>query len=67
MGCNEICKRYKAIGRPSDGRYKSGQKRCQVCVIYIQWDGLYCPCCNNRLRSKPRNRKFKAKLREALA
>jgi len=27
------------------------------------WDGLWCPCCGYRLRTKPRNLKYKAKLR----
>ena len=45
------------------GRYASGQKRCQICEIFIKWDGLWCPCCGYRLRTKPRNLKYKAKLR----
>ena len=31
--------------------------------IFLKWDGLWCPCCGYRLRSKPRNLKYKAKLR----
>ena len=45
------------------GRYEIGQKRCQICEIFIKWDGLWCPCCGYRLRTKPRNLKYKAKLR----
>ena len=45
------------------GRYSIGQKRCQVCQIFLKWDGLWCPCCGYRLRSSPRNSKFKAELR----
>jgi hypothetical protein len=30
----------------------------------MKWDGLWCPCCGYRLRSKPRNVKYKTKLRE---
>lgn len=40
-----------------------GQKRCQICEIFIKWDGLWCLCCGYRLRTKPRNLKYKAKLR----
>jgi hypothetical protein len=29
----------------------------------MKWDGLWCPCCGYRLRTKPRNLKYKAKLR----
>jgi hypothetical protein len=57
--------RHKAI-KPAEGggRYSSGQRRCQICEIFIKWDGLWCPCCGYRLRTKPRNLKYKAKLRE---
>ena len=41
------------------GRYAAGQKRCQVCAIYIRWDGIWCPCCGLRLRTKPRNSAYK--------
>ncbi len=53
--CNEICERYRAT-RPSDGiRYGSGQKRCKSCSIFINWEGIHCPCCGNRLRTMPRS------------
>lgn len=45
------------------GRYLGGQKRCQICEIFLGWDGLWCPCCGYRLRTRPRNSKFKAELR----
>ena len=32
----------------------TGQKRCNSCEIFIRWDGIFCPCCNGRLRSSPR-------------
>ena len=65
MACKGICTRYKAQ-KPSWewGRYASGQRRCQICELFIEWDGLWCPCCGYRLRSKPRNSKYKAKLRQ---
>jgi hypothetical protein len=25
------------------GRYSTGQKRCQICEIFLKWDGLWCP------------------------
>jgi len=42
--------KYK-VGKPpfGQGRYATGQKRCQICEIFIQWDGLVCPCCSYRL------------------
>jgi hypothetical protein len=29
----------------------------------MKWDGLWCPCCGCRVRTKPRNSKFKQKLK----
>jgi hypothetical protein len=63
MTCKGICVRHKAQKPVGSGRYASGQKRCQICEIFMKWDGLWCPCCGYRLRTKPRNLKYKAKLR----
>ncbi len=46
------------------GRYSTGQKRCQIFELFFKWDGLWCLCCRYRLRTKPRNLKYKAKLRK---
>jgi len=65
MVCKGICERHKAQ-KPTgnSGRYATGQKRCQICEIFIDWEGLWCPCCGYRLRGKPRNLRYKSKLRE---
>jgi len=63
MSCKGICIRHKASGPISYGRYANGQKHCQICEMFIKWDGLSCPCCGYRLRNEPRSFKFKAKLR----
>jgi uncharacterized Zn finger protein (UPF0148 family) len=57
--CKGICIHHKALGR-----YVTGNKRCKICEIFIEWDGVFCPCCGYRLRTRPRNMKFKAKLRK---
>ena len=59
MPCKGICIRHKA----SRG-YATGNKRCNRCDLFIKWEGLWCPCCGYKLRTKPRHSKFKAKLRE---
>jgi hypothetical protein len=65
MTCKGICTRYKAQKPIWEwGRYASGQKRCQICGMFIEWDGLWCPCCGYRLRLKPRSSKCRAKLRQ---
>ena len=64
MTCKGMCIRYKAQKPVGKGRYASGQKRCQICETFINYDGYYCPCCGYRLRTKPRNLKYKAQLRD---
>ena len=63
MVCKGICSRHKVM-RPSTGmRYLVGQKRCQACQIFINWQDFWCPCCGYRLRTKSRNKKnYKYKL-----
>ena len=76
--CLKICQQYKA-GRPSDGqRYNDGQVYCNTCAIWmlrkgcvlkdgsiatIDSTGMYCKCCNFRVRARPRSRKSKSILK----
>ena len=58
--CISICIKYRAHKPTSGmGRYAAGQKRCQLCAIFIDWGGLNCPCCKRRLRVVPRSKKGK--------
>ncbi|MEW5839648.1 hypothetical protein [Nitrososphaera sp.] len=50
MVCKGMCIHYR-----SKARYSDANKRCQVCDIFIQWEGARCPCCRFILRSKARN------------
>jgi hypothetical protein len=63
MVCRGICVRHKALRPIHSGRYATGQKRCQICEIFIKWDGIFCPCCGYKLRLGPRLLKHKTKLR----
>ena len=57
------CTKYIAKGNSLEGgRYEQGQKRCPECEVFIEWEGLWCPCCGRMLRSKPRAKKLKHKL-----
>ena len=67
MSCKGVCDRLRALKPSGKGRYQSGQKRCQSCSIFITTIALRCPCCNERLRGKPRNLKYKEKLRASNA
>lgn len=64
--CNGICMKYKTRGNPIKGKYRIGQKRCQICSLYLIWEGLRCPCCNYILRTKPRNSKFKLEIKQII-
>jgi hypothetical protein len=63
MTCKGICVYHKAKKESIRGYYVSGQKRCQACEIFIEWKGLWCPCCGSKLRTGPRNMKYKIKMR----
>jgi hypothetical protein len=64
--CKGLCIRYKAIKGQRDGRYDEDQVRCQICTIYIHYEGIFCPCCKTRLRRKPRSRKYKERLQKKI-
>lgn len=64
MTCNNICKKYKSKLILNNPRYTDSEKRCNGCEIFIKWDGYHCPCCKQKLRTKPRMSKYKIKLLE---
>ena len=58
--CIRTCMKYKATKPPNGlGRCAVGQKRCQFCEVFIDWNGRTCPCCGQQLRKIPRSRKGK--------
>ncbi|MGI9567677.1 MAG: hypothetical protein ACR2LL_11780 [Nitrosopumilus sp.] len=63
MSCRGICHRYKAKWIAREYRYLSGQKRCNVCSIFIEWEGMHCPCCGMSLRTRPRTGLYKTRLK----
>jgi hypothetical protein len=64
MPCKGICHKYKAI-KPAlpDTRYGIGQKWCNLCDVFINWDKNKCPCCGLMLRTRPRDTKSREQLR----
>ena len=63
--CRGICSQFIAKKPREGSRYSNGQKRCQLCVKFISWEGNWCPCCGYRLRARPRTRRYKEKLEYA--
>jgi len=59
MVCKGVCNQYKAKWGTHQYRYASGQKRCNVCELFVNWDGSHCPCCGMRLRTRPKISKYR--------
>lgn len=49
--CKGKCIPFKIIANG----YKTGAKRCQSCGIMLKYDGIWCPCCGQKLRTRARN------------
>jgi hypothetical protein len=64
--CIGECRKYKALKPSQIGRYASGQKRCNHCEVFVDYEGIACPCCNRQLRCLPRSRKGKEKYLEQI-
>ncbi|HEX6562259.1 MAG TPA: hypothetical protein VF016_09570, partial [Nitrososphaera sp.] len=45
---------------------ETGCKYCMVCAIWMRVGGNFCPCCRAQLRTKPRTRKGKERLRQIM-
>lgn len=60
MTCKGICTTiYKPTGNWwTRSRYSKNTRRCSVCGVFIQWAGLWCPCCGYRVRVKKRGKKL---------
>jgi len=62
-GCKGICERFRTGRNPNGSRYGNGKVRCNTCELFIKHDGIFCPCCGMRLKTKPKNKLYKLKLR----
>ena len=60
--CTGLCSRFKPNKLPGNTRYKIGQKWCSLCGLFFFSEEFTCPCCKTKLRSKPKNRKYRNKL-----
>jgi len=64
--CNGICCRHQVLKPLGVGRYESGQSFCSLCDVFMEYPGLFCPCCNYRLRRNPRNGAARKRYKETL-
>ncbi len=78
--CKGKCKEFAVKKVQGLGRYGSGQVHCQICDVWLDHKGCHkkdltpaeedslgirCNCCNYQVRSKPRNKVYKEKLRDS--
>ena len=54
--CAGTCLKYKAPKLRNRTMKEAGVKMCIRCETMMKYDGVWCPCCKNRLRTKSRNR-----------
>jgi len=59
MACKGVCHKYRAKCGLRKYRYASGQKRCNICEIFVQLNDHSCPCCGMLLRTRPKSGKAK--------
>jgi hypothetical protein len=58
MICKDRCSEYRKTGvRSCISKYKYGFKYCSICEVWIERIDNRCPCCNNKLRTRPRSNK----------
>jgi hypothetical protein len=66
MACKGIHNKYKRTRRVGNSNYSDKIKRCTTCEVFLEWSGLLCPCCGYKLRTSPRSKNYKAKLKDQL-
>ena len=62
MPCKGICQRQKVVKVYGTPRYANGEKRCNQCEVFLKIENVFCPCCNIRLRTHPKNPKNRKEL-----
>lgn len=53
--CKGFCQFYK-----SKTTYIGGAVRCRSCYEFIDWEGLWCPCCGCRISKRARGKVSKS-------
>lgn len=53
--CRGICAYIQGMPMTNGQRYKSGQKRCTFCSLFLDTSEIRCPCCKTILRTKSRS------------
>lgn len=68
IGCKGNCV-LKFGAKGSSGRFPLlllGWKKCQLCGVFLKWDGRWCPCCSMKLSMRS-NKRTRKEINEAIA
>jgi len=68
MYCHNLCQQLKVGWKKNgnmDQKYINGLKYCSICRTWFK-GYMRCPCCKNKLRTRPRSHICKVKFRESL-
>jgi hypothetical protein len=55
LSCDGRSKRHNAQKPVRSGGYSTGQKHCQDYWTFIDQDWIFCPCCEQKLKTRRRN------------
>ena len=55
MDCSNRCLQHKK----SRGYDTPDSRYCPKCAAFMSWQGMFCPCCGTRLKTKPRHAKHR--------
>lgn len=57
--CLGVCVRYKTEVTVTTSPYLQGKRYCGECAVWMGRELVMCPCCGGKLRTAPRNRRYK--------
>ena len=57
MACKNKCKKFVFVKKKRTAHtYFEGGRWCSICERWMSFIGLWCPCCGQQARTKPRNK-----------
>lgn len=60
--CKGVCTSFRVSKDKELGYYALGKKFCTTCDVWLGIHNKYCICCGSQFRTRPRDRRYKARL-----